>query len=260
MVERVDNALVIDGILAAVLLAGALIGAWRGLFKSLMGAAAVLLAMVGAVFLAGILTDPITDWIVPRVEDKVVSEFSAALEKAAKPDSETAGEGQEKLVEMLNEYGLSESLIDEYLTPLTQTISGVLSDAGNSLREKAADSFRGTVSGAIRALVSGTVHTVLVFVSYVVLLIALRLAINVVDHVFDLPVLHAANTAGGAALGLLEALLLLYVLVYLAVAIGFSPLTDHADDTVLLSLMLRYSPVSLLTQLLGGSNGQTLPQ
>ena len=62
-----DNALIIDGILAIALLAGALIGWKRGLFKSLMGLAVVVLALIGSVVLADMLTEPVTDFVAPKV-------------------------------------------------------------------------------------------------------------------------------------------------------------------------------------------------
>ena len=64
---------------------------------------------------------------------------------------------------------------------------------------------------------------------------------------FDLPVLGTANRLGGAAIGLVEAVLLLYVCVYIASLLGVKAVTGHAEDTFLLPLFLNHSPLDLLT-------------
>lgn len=252
-----DNALVIDGILLLLLAAGAAIGAWRGLYKSLMGFLVVLLAMVGSVLLAGFLTDPITDWAAPRVEEMAVEKFASALEAASGTDRETAEKGLEELTGILAQYGLDAQALDRYLGPLLGQFSEMLGDAKSTLQDKATEDFRDSVSVMIRELVRGTVHTVLVTVSYIVLLGVLRIFVRVTDKAFDLPGLNTLNTVGGALLGALEALLLLYVVLVPAAAIGFGPVAEHAEDTVLLSKLLQYSPVNLLSALLSGILSQS---
>ena len=56
-----DNAIVVDGVLAAVLIFGTVYGAYRGLIKSLAGLVAVVAALIGSVMLANLLTEPVTD-------------------------------------------------------------------------------------------------------------------------------------------------------------------------------------------------------
>lgn len=247
-----DNALVIDALLLLVLAVGAAVGAWRGLYKSLMGLVVVLLAIAGSVLLAGFLTDPITDMAAPRLEELAVDRFSKALELAVRPDSEAADRGLESLNRVLDQYGLDAQALDQYLGPLLGPFSEMLGDAKGALQDKASEAFRGSVSGVIRELVRGTVHTVLTTVLYILLLAALRIFVKVTDKAFDLPGLNTVNTLFGALFGALEALLLLYIVLVPAAAIGFGPVADHAEDTFLLALLLRYSPFKLLSELLAG--------
>lgn len=239
-----DNALIIDGLIVVILLAGALIGAHRGLFKSLMGLVVVVAALFGSVLLAGILADPITDVIAPRVEDAVVRQFSDELDKKEQ-EEETAG--RSSLTELLEKYGLSGDALDGVLKPLTEAVQSLTGQA----KERAEDAFRSAISASIRKMVYGTVHAVLVLVLYVVLLIVLKLLTRTLDHVFDLPVLGTLNGVGGAALGLLEAALLVYVVVFVTSHLGVRAVTEHAGDTYLLPIFLNHSPVELILSLSG---------
>ena len=235
-----DNALIIDGVIAVVLLAGLLIGAKRGLFKSLMGLLVVVLALIGSVMLADMLTEPITDFVAPKVEDAVVSQFSDALDRSMDSDGTDAQTG---VSEMLERYGVS----GDILKPLWDSAASSVFGAISAAKENTADVFRGSISASIRTLVSGAVHAVLVLVLYVVLLVVLKLLTRLLDHVFDLPVLSTANGLGGAAFGLLEAALLLYVAAYAAARLGVTFVTEHADDAYLLPIFLNRSPVELIS-------------
>ena len=230
-----DNAIIVDGVLAAVLIIGALVGAKRGLFKSLMGLLVVVAAMVGAVVLANMLTEPIANVIAPKAEDAIVKRFSDELDRSA-GDSDDLGA-------LLEKYGVSAELRAKIFAPFASSASG----AASSLKESATSTFRSAISATVRATVSGAVHAVLTLVLYVVLLVVLRLAVNLLNHVFDLPILGTVNGLGGAALGLLEAAALLYVVVYLGSHFGVKVITEHAQDTHLLAFFLNHSPVELIS-------------
>ena len=79
------------------------------------------------------------------------------------------------------------------------------------------------------------------------LLIVLKLLTRALDHVFDLPLLSTVNGVGGAAIGLIEAALLLYVVIYIGSRFGVKLITAHADDTYLLPIFLNHSPVELIS-------------
>lgn len=237
-----DNAIIVDGVLAVALLAGVLIGAKRGLFKSLMGLIVVVAALFGAVWLADTLTEPITDIIAPKVEDSLVRSFSEALERKS---TDAAGEGRQELAEALEKYGIPKETTQKLLSPLTSAAQ----DMVGSAKQKAVEAFREAVSASVRKIVRGTVHTVLVFVLYIVLLFVLKLLARLLDHVFDLPVLSTVNDIGGAAIGLLETALVLFVAVHVAARLGVEAVAKPADGAVLLPFFLEHSPIELITSL-----------
>lgn len=234
-----DNALVIDSIIALILLAGFAIGWKRGLFKSLMGLMVVALALIGAVMLADMLTEPITDIIAPKVEDAAVSRFSDELDQSAE---ENGGEAAGRILELLEEYGATDAVMG-VLNPLASGAFG----AASHVKEAAIDTFRSAVSASIRTVVSSVVHAVLVLVLYAALLLVLKLLTRALDHVFDLPLLSTVNGVGGAAIGLIEAALLVYVVAYIGSHLGVKPIIGHTDDTYLLPIFLNHSPVELIS-------------
>ncbi len=218
-----DNALVVDGAIAVVLLAGALIGAYRGLFKSLMGFVAAAAALVGAVVLANVLTPLVTELVYPYAREAALTLFAAA--QNADAHGFDLAEVLAALEEQLGRFGLSASGLNPAISALT-------------LAEQAA-----------KALIGGLVHAVLLVLLFLVLLVLLRLVTGAVGHVFDLPVLNVLNGAGGAAFGLLEAAALLFVAVYVMARFGVTLVTGHMQDTLLLPLLMRYSPVDWITLL-----------
>ena len=218
-----DNALVIDGVIAGALLLGAVIGAARGLFKSLMGFVAVAAALVGAVVLADLLTPLVTELVYPGLRDAALTVFAAA-ENAAAHGFE-ASETLARLEEQLGRFGLSAGGLNPALSVLT-------------LAEQAA-----------RTLIAGVVHAVLLVLLYVVLLLVLKLLTGALDHVFDLPVLSTLNGALGALFGICEAAVLVYVAAYAALHLGVRPVAEHAGDALLLSFFLNHSPIELIAGL-----------
>ena len=213
-----DNAVIIDGVIDVVLVAGILVGAHRGLFKSLMGLLAVLAALIGASVLANMLTPMVTELVYPIAREKLIAFFSSA-----QPTSDGASALFGGIADQLSRFGLSVTELDPY---------------------------RSAVSAAEQAamlLISSVVHSVLLLALYIVLLIVLRMLVRALDRVFDLPLLSTVNNLGGAAFGFAEAALLLYVAVYLASRFGAAFVTEHANDTYLLPIFLSHSPVELIS-------------
>ena len=224
-----DNALVADGVIVLLLIAGALLGAKRGLIKSLMGVFVIVGALLGAQMLSNVLTDPLTDIAAARIEDKLMQSVSGL-----RAQDEGAESARDRLDELFERYGLPGELLGAAEEALNEAIAPAKEHAAAHLRE--------TLASGVRAAIRGTVHTALALVCFLLLLIVLTLLAKVLDRVFDLPLLDATNAVGGAILGVLEAGAAICVLLFFARRFGVTALEELGDRGVLLPwFMLRRS-------------------
>lgn len=231
-----NNALIIDGALLALLLIGYLIGAYRGLFKSLMGFLTVFIALIGAVLLADALTEPMTDFVMPIIEERVTERLSV-------PEGLTMGQF---FSGMASSNSATNPTFSEWFGKLDKW------GAGDRFFGEFRDSTANAAQTAVHALVASIIHTVLLLLWFVILFIALKLLTRTLDHVFDLPVLKTLNDVGGGVLGLLETVLLIYLALWLAPHFGVTFLHDNAEHTYLLKFFLTYTPLTLIASLTGG--------
>ena len=77
-----NNGLMIDVAFALVLVLGIVFGAKRGLFRSFMALAAILIALIGASLLTYLVTEPVTELLMPRAEKGVEEWFRSWDENA----------------------------------------------------------------------------------------------------------------------------------------------------------------------------------
>lgn len=235
-----DNAGIIDLILGAVLIAGVVAGAKRGLFKSLMGLLVVVLALVGASMLANALTPAITDALAPRVEDAMAERFFYEHEAGISGEASDTGVGQ-SIADALRELGVPSETLNRLTSSLQSTSEAVKQDI--------AEIYRSAISASVRTLVSGTANATVFLMLFLVLSILLRMLTRLLDRVFDLPVLSTLNGLGGAAFGLIEAALLLFLVVYVASRFGASWVDERAEDSRLLAFFSNNTPIGLITSL-----------
>ena len=80
-----DNALIIDLVLTAVLALFALLGARKGLIRSLMALVSVVVALIGATLLTAMFVEPVTDLVYPKVEERVLEQFERDIPSDALP-------------------------------------------------------------------------------------------------------------------------------------------------------------------------------
>ena len=70
---------IVDIILIAVLALSLIIGLARGLMQSLLGVVIFVVAILGSGWVANTFAQPVTDWILPYVEEFVVDEVTTAV-------------------------------------------------------------------------------------------------------------------------------------------------------------------------------------
>ena len=128
---------------------------------------------------------------------------------------------------------------------------GIDADAAEHISEKAKEQMRDTgadiLTAVIQSVAESILHAVLFLLSFVVILVALKLAARVLDLALKLPGLHAANALGGAAVGLVEGVLAMFLAVWVMRRLGVSFDTAAVEETYLLSFFTTHTPLSALS-------------
>ena len=233
------TALIFDLAIIVILLIFAIHGAARGLLLSLCGLVAVVVAFVGAGFVA--------DLLAPRVADYLEPKFSAAIEErleaqiaGALPDPNAplpSGEGQAgdvPLTDILNalrDMGLYQSAVDAVNDAVEKGMTDVAADA----------------AAAVAASIAGTVAYMILFVvTFVVVLVLWTILSHALDLVARLPGLHALNKTGGALLGLLKGCAILFLCAWVLRYLGHVIPEETVSETRLLKFFLTTNPVALV--------------
>lgn len=224
---------IMDVIVVLVLAAAVWYGARRGLWQALTGLVLVAAALIGAAVAAGALTDPVTEWVTPLVEQRMTERVETALAEQAPPSD--PAEPEDDAWELLTRLGLDESL-------------------RSALAERVRDSVRETgatlVSAAAESLTRSAVSGVLFVTCFLVLLLGLKLLAGAMGLVLRLPGLSAVNALGGGVVGLIEGALLLFLAVWVCRRLGVSFETPPLSEAQILRMFTSHTPLSLWSFLL----------
>lgn len=192
---------IIDIIAAALLLGFVLYGAKRGLFRALAGLLIVVLALVGARLAAEALAPAAARLVSPIVERRIEKKLDAALEDA----------------------DLSREILPEELLGFLGVSGDRLEDLAEQAREGVRETGASILTAVARSVAESTLYGVIYALAFLVLTVLLNLAARLMDLALKLPVLHGANALGGAAVGLVEGALAVFLLALLLVRLGVSP-------------------------------------
>lgn len=192
---------IIDIIAAALLLGFVLYGAKRGLFRALAGLLIVVLALVGARLAAEALALAAARLVSPIVERRIEKKLDAALEDA----------------------DLSREILPEELLGFLGVSGDRLEDLAEQAREGVRETGASILTAVARSMAESTLYGVIYVLAFLVLTVLLNLAAQLMDLALKLPVLHGANALGGAAVGLVEGALAVFLLALLLVRLGVSP-------------------------------------
>ena len=225
------TAIIVDIVLVAILLFFLWRGKEKGLILSLCGLLAVLVAVVGA--------DLISDALAPRVAQAMEPRFAAAIE-------ETLGQ------ELEDRLAQSDAQVDGVLGDILSAIQGTslyqsISDAVHQAVEQGIDEVGETLGAVIaQAIALSVARMLLFFVSFVLLLAVWFLLSHALDLAFRLPVLSTLNGLGGAALGLLKGMVLLFVAGWLLNYFGGIVPPELVEQTRVLKFFMTTNPVTLI--------------
>ena len=215
-------AVIVDVVIVAVLLTGIVIGARRGFLQSVAGVAVVIAALFCAAWVARRFADPVAQWLEP------------ILAKAIQEKIETQSTSSASAGEMLSLLGFS----GRNLTELVETVTHRAIETGRTLLEE-----------VVGSVVHSIAYAVLYLLSFLALFLVLKLLLKPLDLASRLPGLRTLNGLGGAALGLVEATLLLYVAVWVLRKFQLVITPQLIEESMLLRIFTDYSPISLITSL-----------
>lgn len=194
---------IIDIIAAALLIGFTLYGAKRGLFRALAGLLIVVLALTGARFAAAALAPATAEMAAPVIQRHIEERLEEVL-----PDP--AG-------------GMPEEVLPEELLGLLGITGGRLEDLAEQAREGVRETGVSILSAVARSVTESFFYGVICVLVFLLLTVLLNLAARVMDLALKLPVLHGANALGGAAAGLAEGVLAVFLLILLVQRLGISP-------------------------------------
>ena len=243
------TAIILDIAAAAVLIGFTAAGAHRGFFRTVAGLLAVILALVGAQIFTAWAAPHVSGVLQPVIERRVEKKVDAALGGdtssavvpqepqigGSRPDAgETQQEAQEEqseITRLLRAIGVDETLFQRL---------------GEAAREKVRDTGVSVATAVVQSVAESAVRALLFLLSFAVLLLLLKLLARVMDLALKLPVLRSMNGLAGAAVGLVEGALALFLAVWLLRRFGVSFETPSVEGTYLLSFFTTHTPLSAL--------------
>ena len=224
-----NSALLMDVMVGGVLLAAAAVQGTKGLYKCLMPLAVVIVSLLCARVMAGILTEPISEMVIPQVTDKITERLDASglatdnIDLVLKKLDDVVPPG---ILELLDTAGIRENAKE------------ISRDAGQSAEKNLNQAIRSVAEALTRRLVPHYVRLLVFCVFCALFLVIFTIIKNTLGLAFKLPLIRSVDKLGGAALGLAEGAVLLWAALWLCRQLGITAFEEMAEKTRLLRLFI----------------------
>ena len=219
-------AIFVDIFMAACLLLALVLGVRQGFLQSLARAAIIIVALLGAAWLAEHLADPAAKWLEPMLTEKIQQQMDGQAAAADDPSLAAAG--------LLETFGFSGEALDKLVESAT---------------EKAQEVGQTLLSAVVSTVLRSVAYAVVYLVSFLLLLLLLRLLLAPLHLFTKLPVVHGINAVMGGALGLVKGALLLFFAVWLLRRLQIWITPELISQTYILRFFAEHSPMELITSL-----------
>ena len=223
-------AIFVDIFMAACLLLALVLGVRQGFLQSLARVAIVIVALLGAAWLAEHLADPAAKWLEPMLTEKIQQQMDGQAAAADDPSLAAAG--------LLETFGFSGEALDKLVESATEKAQEV----GQTLLSAVVNYGLGRGTGSVA-------YAVVYLVSFLLLLLLLRLLLAPLHLFTKLPVVHGINAVMGGALGLVKGALLLFFAVWLLRRLQIWITPELISQTYILRFFAEHSPMELITSL-----------
>ena len=172
-------AIFVDIFMAAILLLALVLGLRQGFVQSLARVAIVIVALLGAAWLAQQLAEPAAKWLEPLLTERIQQKLSGQAVAVDDPSLAAAG--------LLETFGFSGDVLDE----LVQSVTDKAQEMGQTL-----------LNAVVSTVLHSVAYAVVYLLSFLLLLLVLRLLLAPLHLFTKLPVVHGVNAILGGALGL----------------------------------------------------------
>lgn len=223
---------IMDIAAAAVLLLFLVLGARAGLIRSLAGLVIVVVALVGAGMIAATFADPAAKLAAPMIEKAMTQKVEEAI------TAETGMLDTERVDPEIGEV-LSMLSLDE------EVKEGITNRAEQTIRDTGASVISAVVEGLCRSVIYGLLY----IFAFLGLWLLLHVLAKAMDLLARLPGLSSLNALGGAALGLVKGVLVLFLAIWAARRLGVSFETEEVAQTYILQFFAAHTPLSMLSLL-----------
>lgn len=228
---------IIDAITVAVLGGFAIWGACRGLFRTLTELLTMVVALVGAGLIAGALAAPAARLTAPLIEEHIRQQVDDAMtvqssQQVQMPELDVEEDEGFEIADLLALMGLDEDVRDSLV---------------EETQEKIADTGETIAVALVESVAQSLLYGVLFLLSFLILMVLLKLAIRALDLVLKLPGLHLVNSLGGAVVGLVEGALLAFLAIWILRRLGVSFDTETVTQTHILHFFTTNTPLSALS-------------
>lgn len=225
-----NDPIIIDLVLVAVLLLFIWLGARKGFILTLCSLAAVIVALVGANLIADALAPKVAQAIEPRLEQAIVESLE---EKALEVDAIDGLGVTDALAALREKGGLYQWAADGLEGALSST-PGI----SESIAHQAAV--------AATALAEQLARGIIFSIAFLLVLIAWFFISHALDLVSKLPVINSLNHTLGGVLGAVKGLIIIYIAAWILCSLTGKISPETAEQTHLLSFLLQHGPMELL--------------
>lgn len=221
--------ILIDVALAAVLILFIWLGAHKGFILTLCSLVAVIVALVGANLISDALAPKAAEFLQPRLEQSIQKVLE---EKALEVSAQDSLNVSDVLAALREKGGLYEWAA-QGLGDTLKSVPGT-------------DAIAHQASLAASALAEQVARGILFSVSFLLVLIVWFFVSHALDLVSKLPVIDSLNHTLGGVLGGVKGLIILYIAAWILCSLTGTVSPETAEETYLLSFLLKYSPLDLL--------------
>lgn len=209
------------------------IGYHRGMIKTIFSLLSVIVVLVVVVILTPtvrlvIKETPLYPYIMEKTQEFVDDNIERAIPGVTEDQNPIAGLGLGEQTNFINELPIPQNLKDTLISNNTE--------AGYKGLE--VTNFSDYIVISITNIIVNSIAFIILFV---VIVVAIRTAVMLLDIISKLPILNFLNKSGGAVCGLLEALLVVWIVCIIVTAFGTMEwariVLEEIDNNVFLSFI-----------------------